>query len=285
MKVNSTILIFLLPFTLFLTSCGGNSDKDVAAQNIDSTVVPVDSLLVPSSSDVQMVISDIPFPFEILEKLYAAKVVFNEKVMNPVSALPTYNQYNSKAMNLGVYGADLSYSVTYEQFQSIGKYVKTTKKLAEDLNIPLAFDQGMMDKYSKFKENKDSLRRVVFSSYSKVDSLLKKDERVGIAALVVTGSWLEGLYISTKTALESSTGASDPELLKTIQDQKKSLVIVIKLLEENKQDTFINALIKDLKNITAGYDHLIDPSSMNLAELKSINAQVSALRKKIVEAN
>src|SRR3954469_21989708 len=111
--------------------CACGSDKPVK----DNLITPEDSLaLVDNSIPVEpkgkfdMVISDIPFPFEILDNLYSKHIPFEAKAMNPTSQVAKYNQYNSKALNLGIYGADLAYAVTYEQFQEIGGYIKTTKR-------------------------------------------------------------------------------------------------------------------------------------------------------------
>jgi hypothetical protein len=230
-----------------------------------------------------MVISDIPFPFEILDNLYTKRVPFEAKAMNATSQASKYNQYNSKALNLGIYGADLAYAVTYEQFQEMGNYIKTTKRLAEDLNIPYAFDDTMMDKYNKFKDNKDSLTRVVYDSYNQVDKALKGDERVGMAALVVTGSWLEGLYLSAHSFLDVEKTPENTSMYKVIQEQKQSLLIVIKLLEEYKSDQYIARLIDELKDITAEYNHITSDETMNEKQLISIHSKVEALRIKIIE--
>jgi hypothetical protein len=262
-------------------SCSDNTSKEIPAA--DTVSVAHDSVVGINKGKVEMVISDIPFPFEILENLHSANVSFDQKVMNPVNNISKYNQYNSKALNLGIYGADLAYVVTNEQFQQIGAYVKSAKKLAEDLNIPFAFNQDMMDKYSKFKDNKDSLTQIVYDSYSQVDRSLKGDERVGIAALVVTGSWLEGLYLSTRTFVNADKNENNIKLYKTIGDQKESLNIVIKLLEEYKTDPYISNLITELKGITSMYDKVTNNMVMNEKQLIAINEKVEALRSRIVE--
>jgi hypothetical protein len=230
-----------------------------------------------------MVISDIPFPFEILENLHAVHIPFDQKVMNPVGNISKYNQYNPKALNLGIYGADLAYVVTNEQFQQIGPYVKNSKKLADDLNIPFAFNKDMMDKYNRFKDNKDSLTQVVYDSYNAVDKSLKGDDRVGIAALVVTGSWLEGLYLSTRTFVNAEKTPDNSKLYKTIGAQKQSLGIVVKLLSEYKKDAYINHLIEELKEITSLYDKVTGNAIMNEKQLIVINEKVEKLRNKIIE--
>jgi hypothetical protein len=267
---------------LIVSSCGNEtSNKEILT--VDTTTVLNDSSAGSTINHVEMVISDIPFPFEILENLKAANVNFDQKVMNPVSNAPKYNQYNSKALNLGIYGADLAYVVTYEQFQQIGPYVKNAKKLADDLNIPFAFNQEMLDKYNRFKNNKDSLTQVVYDSYSEVDKSLKGDERVGIAALVVTGSWLEGLYVSTKTFVNTEKNDKNKDLYKTISGQKKSLGIVVKLLSEYKKDPFIAKLIEELKSITSEYDSVTDNGVMNENQLIIVNHKVEKLRNRIIE--
>jgi hypothetical protein len=281
---NKLKLVFIASSSaIAFSACNTNvsQDKDIITTSTDSLNTNKDNTSVIASSKYDMVISDIPFPFEILDNLNSNNIPYNDQVMNNVENASKYNQYNSKALNLGVYGADLAYAVTYEQFQQIGTYVKTTKKLAEDLNIPFAFNQDMMDKYNKFKDNKDSLAKVVYDSYNQVDKALKGDERVGMAALVVTGSWLEGLYLSTKTFVDAPKTTTNSGLYKTIGGQKQSLLIVIKLLDEYKKDPYFAGIINDLKDITSEYNSGAG-NVLNEKQLITINHKVEVLRNRIV---
>lgn len=280
-KFTSCLSITVLVLVLFACSTT-NPDKEVVAVTTDTKAVITDTG-ASSTLKYDLVISDIPFPFEILDNLYLKHVPFNQTVMNPVSNVSKYSQYNSQALNLGIYGADLAYTVTYEQFQQMGAYIKNTKKLAEELNIPYAFNQDMMDKYNKFKDNKDSLTKVVVDSYTEVDRSLKNDERAGIAALVATGSWLEGLYLSTKTFVDAAKTEDNATLFKVIGDQKKSLIIVVKLLEEYKKDLFIENLIKELNEITSEYNNMPAKTTLKEKELTLINQKVEKLRNRIIE--
>lgn len=274
------ILLLFVPFGACTNDT--SNTKEVILNSDDSLALINSKPNTITFPKFDMVISDIPFPFEILDNLYSQKIPFDKKATNEATNVSKYNQYNSKALNLGIYGADLAYSVTYEEFQQMGVYVKTTKRLAEELNIPYAFDQSMMDKYSQYKDNKDSLTRIVYESYNQVDIALKNDERVGLAALVVTGSWLEGLYLSTKTFVDVSKTEANKSLYKVIGGQKQSLVIVIKLLDEYKKDLFISNVIADLKDITSEYNAITSDIAMNEAQLKAIHAKVETLRTKIV---
>jgi hypothetical protein len=283
MKQQRTSFALAIALCFVMWSCSTTpANKETAITPVSDTTV-VEKTENSADRPYEMVISDIPFPFEILDNLYQNRIPFNQKVLNNPANASKYSQYNMKALNLGIYGADLSYAVTYEQFQQIGAYIKTTKKLAEELNIPLAFDSGMMDRYNKSKNNKDSLTNIVYDSYTKVDKALKNDERIGMAALVVTGSWLEGLYLSTRTFMDAPKNEENHELYKTIANQKKSLGIVIKLLEEYKQDPYFASLIAELQTITSEYNTITKNQTMNERQLIAINAKVEKLRNRITE--
>lgn len=292
MVQSTTRNLFLFIPTLLLFSCSNDSavTKENVINSADSIALyqaKVDSVATANAGHEKydMVISDIPFPFEILDNLYSNHIDFNETAMNDVSNVTKYNLYNSKALNLGIYGADLAYCVTYEEFKPMGAYIKNTKRLAEELNIPFAFDQTMMDKYSKFKDNKDSLTRIVYESYNLVDKNLKGDDRVGMAALVVTGSWLEGLYISTRTFLDAPKNADNASMFKIIAEQKQSLALIAKLLAEYKQDVVIGEVINELKAITSEYSQISSDMNINEKQLIAIHSKVQALRAKIIEGH
>lgn len=281
----ASLFIFGLLLSIGCTNEANQNKETVEAPVSDTASAAKQEEAMKVKLNISMSISDIPFPFEILDTLYGKKIAFDDKVMNPLGNYSKYSQYNSKALNLGIYGADLSYAVSYEQFQQIGSYVKNTKKLSEDLNIDFAFNQDMMDKYNKNKNNKDSLIRIVFDSYQKVDNALKKDQRVGIAALVVAGSWLEGLYISSKTFSNAPKTDLNKSLYKTIGQQKISLNLVINLLSEFKSDAYISSLIKSLDELNTEFEGVTNSNVMDDKKLASLSAKVEKLRNKITQGS
>lgn len=283
---NKFILSLLcVMITLVFATCKNNSnqvkDVTVPADTVSTTVNDTVDKFTQFKYD--MIISNIPFPFEMLDKLFDSKIVFDQKIMNPISNISKYGVNNTKALNLGIYGADLAYSVTFEKFQQIGPYVKNTKKLAEDLNIPLAFNQETMDRYNKYKDNKDSLSKVIFDSYTEVDKTLKNNERIGLAGLVVAGSWLEGLYLSTKSYSATPKTPENKDVYSIIWKQKLHLDNIIKLLIDFKKEPYFGNLLNDLNDIKSMYDHLAIPSEINEKELILLNQKVEKLRNRIIE--
>jgi len=280
-----TTFRFLIVLGLFvIASCSSDNQNKEIQNIIDTTAVKTtDSVDSFTQFKYDMVISNIPFPFEMLEKLYTSKISFSQNLMNPSANISKYSQFNSKALGLGVYGADLAYAVTYEQFQQIGSYVKNTKKLAEELNIPMAFNQDMMDKYTKFKDNKDSLAKVVYDSYTEVDKTLKNNERIGMAGLVVTGSWLEGLHLTTKALLNAPNHEDKKNVYEIIWQQKLHLDNIIKLLDEFKNEKLFASVLADLNEIKSVFTNLQKGTEINEKELINLQQKVEKLRNKFVE--
>jgi hypothetical protein len=269
----------------FLFSCGSetNNTSSTANDTAYSATIP-DSGTVDELTQFKYdkLISNIPIPFDILRAHVNASLTYSPAAMNPTANLPFYSSSTSKALNLGIYGGDLAYSITYEKFDVMGNYLKCAKKLADDLGIPLAFDQKALASYKKYETNKDSLEKIVFQSYSEVDKTLKSNERIGLAALVVTGGWVEGLHTTLKTLGSTPKTDKTKNLYKKIWEQKNYLDMILNLLEQFKDDAFYSSLIEDLKSIKTVYDNLSVPSDINENEVLVLAQKVEALRNKSI---
>ena len=64
-------------------------------------------------------------------------------------------------------------------------------------------------------------------------SYLKENERQDVAAIVLVGGWIEGLYLATK--LVGTSDIKNNKLVDRILEQKLSFNIVQRMLEDNKQ--------------------------------------------------
>jgi hypothetical protein len=270
-----------------ISSCGSGTKEEQAAPAPDSTAsvqAPMDSTKVDDLTQFKYdkLISNIPIPFDILRVHAEVPLAYNSGAVNPTSNLSYYSSSTAKAMNLGIYGGDLAYSITYEKFDDMGSYLKCAKKLADDLGIPLAFDQTALSTYRKYGTNKDSLEKIVFNSYAEVDKTLKSNERIGLASLVVTGGWLEGLYATLTSLGNTPKNEKSQNLYKKIWEQKNHLDMIIGLLEQFKDDKSIAAIVQDFKGIRAVYEGLSDKSTINEKEIAALTKKVGEVRGKVI---
>ncbi|NJM24627.1 MAG: hypothetical protein HC859_02950 [Bacteroidia bacterium] len=188
--------IYLLTMTLlaaFVSSCGSSSsdDKD---KNADEFKEAEESL----KKQIEDVVYNIPSPTEIPYLLQATGAEFNQGLLNPRSKVDQYLSRNDKAaLNLGVYAADIGYLSSYDKTQEAIDYLNACKTLADNLGIIGSFDLDILRRFEQNISNKDSLSHLLNAAVQKTEAYLKDDNRDKPAALIVAGSFVEGLYIST----------------------------------------------------------------------------------------
>ena len=285
-------LVFYASIIISLFSCGsgaknnseGGVSEQTPADSASSASVQQDTNKMGSLAQFKYdkLISNIPIPFDILRFHAEVPLKYNSNSVNSTSNLSHYMSNSSKAITLGIYGGDLAYSIIYEKSDDRDSYLNCVKKLADDLGIPLAFNQNTLAAYKKFAANKDSLEKIVFNSYSEVDKALKSNERVGLASLVVAGGWLEGLYSTLTTLGKIPKNERSQNLYKKIGEQKNYLDMIIGLLEQFKDDKAFISIIGGFKSIKAAYDGFPDNSSLSEAEIAILTHKIEGVRSNFI---
>ena len=158
--------------------------------------------------------------FEVTKLLVEAGASYILNLCNPVDDVNRYINLKSKALNLGVYGADLSYAATYNQAQETMQYLDVSRELLEDLEIEAGFNEDMVKSIERNLDNVDSLIIIISDSFVRTYNYLASNEQDDMSILVMAGSWVEALYITTQISLISKDNS---EIIDIITDQNSSL--------------------------------------------------------------
>jgi uncharacterized protein YfkK (UPF0435 family) len=219
----------------------------------------------------------IPTSAEVIEMLHRAGAPYVLGISNPAGNADRYFTERSKALNLGVYGADLSYAAIYEMNNETRRYLQVSRQLVDELNISTAFNQQFARRVETNLDNTDSLIRIVSDSYYDTYQFLLNQRRDDLSLLVMTGSWIEGMFITSQIAL----GARDNrEITRIILEQDEPLEILLSLMEEVEGD--FDDLYNDLSDI---HDHIRNQSSpLSDRELETFAGKIEELRNRIVQA-
>ena len=224
----------------------------------------------------------IPSPFHISDLIKEISSSFNSDLLNPAENKLNYSTTEKKALNLGIYTADLGYSNIYEQFSHTSKYIKLVRSLSSELQIMNAYTEKILDELEENKQNKDSLNQIFAEAYREADVYLSENERGEVSVLIMTGAWVEGLYLMTQI----SKVQKNKLLLNRIGEQKYSLDNILKLLSQyNTEKTeSLNEIINnlsDLRNsfekikITYTYDkHIVLPNEKKTIILSNTNIEI-----------
>lgn len=253
------LLSAFLAFTLF--SCGSSSkDKD---KNSEEFKEAEESL----KQQIEEVVYNIPSPSEIPYLLQATGAEFNQSLINPRTKVDQYITRTDKAaLNLGIYAADIGYLTSYDKTQEAIDYLGAAKTLADNMGVIGSFDSEVLKKFETNISNKDSLTHLLDKTIKKTEGFLKDDSRNKLSALIVTGSFVEGLYISTgliksypKNLLpEDKRNLVLTPLMRVVLQQKVSVSELLKMLSSGTVDQTdpVNAIVADLKLLDQAYTSL-----------------------------
>jgi hypothetical protein len=280
---------------LGMISCGSSGDDK--SKNSDEFDAAEDSL----KNQIEELVYNIPSPSEIPYMLQATGAEFNQSLINPRTKLDQFMTRSDKAaMNLGVYTADIGYLSSYDKTQEAIDYLSATKSLADNLNIIGSFDFDILQRFEANISNKDSLSFLLDDAVHQTERFLRDDNRNRLAALVITGGFIEGLYISTglvksypKDILpDDARNLVLTPLIQIVLNQNKSVSELVKMLSVLEQTEPISLVMDDLKALDTTYAALnieeqirnnradLVLSDKNLTEIAEI---VSRVRKNIIE--
>ena len=207
---------------IFITGCTGDK-KDESTPEEDVIDTGKDNLV-----SVNGELFSIPSPLQTSILLKNSGANYAKDLLNVTSKLPGYSTEYKKALNLGVYGADLGYVIIYGQTQDALGYLNASKKLAEDINVSGAFDANLMKRFEKNMSNNDSLLSIFTSAYRATDSYLKNNDRNAVSGMVITGGWVESLYFTLNILKKDFKNKQT--VIQRVGEQKNTLDHVIKLL-------------------------------------------------------
>ncbi|MFM7022101.1 MAG: hypothetical protein ACKOXB_03925 [Flavobacteriales bacterium] len=205
---------------ILFSGCPGSTDGD------DSQDGKKDSIKLPPIKELGGKIFSIPSPIELALLIKESGLPFDGEVLNKDSKVDQYATPAQKALNLGIYGADLGYTSIYERPDASIKYMKSVRKLSDALGISDAFDNALIERVEKNIENKDSLLVLVSSAYRDCDDYLKRNKMTDVGALIITGGWIESMYL----AAQVSSKKPHKDIMKRVAEQKRALNNLLEML-------------------------------------------------------
>jgi hypothetical protein len=215
--------------TAALISCNNsNNTENEGFSDVDTS----SAAKLEKNIKAKKVFSTIPAPVESISLLKAAGAKYNPDYLNSIDNVSKYSSVKAKALNLGIYGSDLSFISLFDQSQESILYLRCTNTLARGLGISGVFDENTSSRIESNMENKDSLLDIISQSFWAADNYLIDNDQPGVSALIVAGGWIEGLYISTRVAENTKNDG----VAKQIGDQKRSLTNLLDLLDSYKRD-------------------------------------------------
>lgn len=271
MKRNLYTVLFLFSAVLFF-SCGGEKSEDIISEE-ERTKPGIQE----SKFNAQNVFNTLPDRKLVMKLIEENRIEYNPDLLNDPTKVNKYALELAKAVNLGIYGADLSIASSFDQTQESMVFLKCVNVLAGYLGVNSAFDQRMFERIDANENNKDSILEIVTGAFKKVDEILKYNNRPATSAVILSGCWIEGLYVSCQMAEELGTES----IIKAIVEQKESLRNLIVMLEAVTLEENAQFILKDLKELYDVYNVAEATTKYDKKVIAGITQKISDLRNKI----
>ena len=251
LRISSGIAILLLLGVCLFTGCKGG--KKASQEDLEVNIKDKEAIL-QDIKEAEKIFQALPSPLESAMLIKSAGARFEEKLLNPVTNVNNYVTNKAMAINLGIYTCDLSFASLYEQTQLLIDYMNAAKKMADGLGILKAIEQEDIDRLEENINNSEVIMDIVSQTFMNSNSYLEDNGQPATAAIVLTGGWIEGLYISTQLVdMEDFNGN---KLVGRIIDQKLSIDILLNLLNDSKGDQAVDELMVEISRLKAVFDKI-----------------------------
>jgi hypothetical protein len=294
--LNKKFLV-LVGFVALFAACKDDNEKD-SGENI----IEVPDTIKNTVVNVNGELFSVPSPIQTALLIQKSGVTYDKSILHAANKVNTYSTDYLRALNLGIYGADLGYVSLYNQTQDAIGYLGALKQLADKLGVSAAFDAATMKRIEGNITNKDSMLVLVGIAYRSSDAFLKNNQRHDVSSLILTGGWIESMHFSVSAYKAKGTN----DLKWRIAEQKQALGSLIKILSSYQGEevqaltTQLNDLSKIYEGITFKYN-FVEPTHDSLKKVTYINsttevmvseeqitqiaAKIAEIRTKIVNSN
>lgn len=180
----------------------------------------------------------IPSPVQTTLLIKKTDAPYDREMLSSTSLISRFVSKNDRALNLGIYGADMAYTSIYNDTQKSLGYYKVIENLAEELELKGALNPELMQRLGNNIGNSDSLLYLSGKFYEATDTYLKENERYDLATMILTGGWVETAYLTATVAQSGNDEARN-----RLAEQKTTIAKLCDVLKTSGDDKFVNSAV------------------------------------------
>jgi hypothetical protein len=270
-KIFAGFILPLLIISFTLSSC-----KDRASSKLQKSAEQEAVKKIPG--EIESNVYPLPTSAEVIRMLTDLEVGYIIGISNPVENTKKYFISSTRAINLGVFGADLSYATLYNQQQQVINYLDAIRSLSNELNMSKIYNEDLYTKIKQNFDNKDELVKILTSAFNDTYAYLSDNDQQPLALLVVGGAWVEGMYLTTHVSEAAYQVAG---ISKVLLEQKKSFDLFMEITKPYLSDPSVGDFVKRLDPVKTVYAGI--GTSLTEQNIKDITKVIGDVREQIVQ--
>lgn len=239
---------------ILLASCGESTESDKAgiSDSLSTQVTDTNktATVADDGDDVAL-----PSSMRIAGIFKRSGLKYIEASLNPITNSKNYKTSYTKALNLGVYSADMAYCLLNKQYALSKNYLKCSKDIGGELGLNSAFEANNLAQRFEANMNKgkdDSLLHIIADLQLETDVVLEKGGQQHISTIIFTGAWIETLYSASQVYK-----SGEQNIVPALIEQLSLVDNILAVLEKQKdKDTNMTSLIESLNTIKAEFNNI-----------------------------
>jgi hypothetical protein len=273
------VFVYLLILLALTGSCkSGGLGKNAELEIPDSVL---NEGIEISEEVMQDIVQNISSPVEMAALIKDLGVPFSNRYISSTERVGNLNTSYQQALNLGIFAADLGYLNMYNKTSAVIDYLTAIKTLSDEIKVGQFFDFNTLKRLATNSKNLDSLMYISVHSFNQMDKFLHSNNRSNLSTLIVTGVWIEGLYLGTQVYKVSP----NQQLAERIGEQKMTLDQLVLILANYQKDKQYVKLLEELMLIKNLYKPVIIRYEKGEPEMVEENGMLTIVQhdKSIIE--
>ena len=157
------------------------------------------------------------------------------------------------------------------------QYLKASGQLIEELKIAGGFNKSLVERVDANLDNIDSLIIIISDSFYDTYNYLITNEQSDLSILVMAGSWIEAMFISTQI---STISIDNKKIIDIIADQNTTLEKLIEVMEPIKESDMGASIYEGLTGLHEIYKGI--SGEITSEQLMELISKTESLRNTII---
>jgi len=217
---------------------------------VAATCILVSNIAQAQTDSLLASIIKIVSPVEISDMIRRQGIAYDNTILNKATNVPKYTTPYKQALNLGIFSTDLGYATINDKSSDALTYITQVKTIAKLLKVEQFINMSKIMQLAMNKSDMNKLLDETSSTFENISDHLEKQKKPERAALMLSGGWLETLYITCEVAKTKLS----PELSDRIIGQKIVLAQILDVLKPHTKDAEIKKLFGQLTELNKIFD-------------------------------
>jgi hypothetical protein len=254
MKYNKLLYLLFAGAILLVISCNNQKQKGSDGDGFTYS----DEIEISNIEITKSFIYAFPSPGDLLQRIGEENLTYRKDILHAPAEAEKYVTSKEKALNLGIYVADLAYTAMFSRSSEAIEYLEVVQSLSQDVHISTSAFESLLDRAKENIGNSDSLIEISNDLFFQLVEFLEISGQQNTIALVSSGAYIESMNIAFQSVDKFDP---DNEIIKQIAELKYPLRNLLDHAESVSEDPNVQSILKYIKELNKTFNELAKESS------------------------